>query len=616
MLTVRSRAYVVPTLLFLGAAFALANGMGYGCGNLRQYLLHGLHTLDPTFLANDWFTTQTQSHHAAFNALILLWAGLLPLPQAFALANAVAAALYVTCIYFLSARFYRTPIVVTALAVFMIVFAPKSHIGLTSIMGIYFQPSTIGAVGLLAGLTCLIYQRYKNAGLVFLVAGLFHVNYLVWIAVICGAVLLVNLRRIGLGRALCVIGPIGLAVVYHLPFVIASRSPQQLLHAAPAARILHDIYMPYHSRPLTWGPEPFICFAAMLAAGALALKFGFPDRRPGRMVRSILAALLGILALGILLTMVVQVDTMALIFPYRMAPFLILAAQIAVAGAVARTAQVGRLSLPGTLAWWAVLGALLYAAGVTPYGLLCLGIFVTMIFAGRLARQVQLSLPVIAGLLAGLVAVLWGLGAGRNGMVCVILCAAAALAWRIMRRTAFGRRDWTVTLLFGRVATPLLIAVSVMRLGAVRKDLLGPPPPADEQLLYDWCGEHTARDEVFIIPPMLGGFRLGAERAVVADWKCMPILPKDTVEWHRRLATVCGAGPQSYPEAEAGFGRIDSARAEQLAREYRARYLVTYGDRHRGHLDGLRRLYENPTFAVFALDSFGHPNTPAPAADS
>jgi hypothetical protein len=411
-------------------------------------------------------------------------------------------------------------------------------------------------------------------------------------------------------------GPIGLAVIYHLPFVIASRSPEQLVHATPAARILHDIYMPYHSRPLTWGPEPFICFAAMLAAGALALKFGSPDRRPARMVLSILVTLLGILALGMLLTMVVQVDTVALIFPFRMAPFLILAAQIAVAGAVAGTAQVGRLSLLGTLALWAVLVALLYAGGLTPYGLLCLGVLVTIIFAGRLARQEHLSLPAVGGLLAGLAAVLWGFGAGRNGMICVILCAAAALAWRIMRRTAFGRSDWTATLLFGRAAAPLLIAVFVMRLGAVRKDFLGPPPPADEQLLYDWCGEHTAREAVFITPPMLGGFRLGAERAVVADWKCMPILPKDTVEWYRRLATECGTSPESYQQAEAGFSRIDSARAEQLAREFHARYLVTYGDRHRGPLDGLRRLYENPTFAVFDLGPFHHPRDPTPAADS
>ena len=201
MLTVRSRAYVLPTLLLIGLAYALANGLGYNCGNLRQYLLHGLHGIDGDFLANDWFTAQTRAHHTAFNAAIVLASKVARLDVTFAAANAACALGFVCCIHLLARRFYPSPIVVTAVAVFIVIFAPKSMIGWSSILGSYFQPSTVGAVGLLAGLTCLIYERYKTAGLIFFAASLFHINYMVWTLCIVGVVVFVNLGRIGIRRA-------------------------------------------------------------------------------------------------------------------------------------------------------------------------------------------------------------------------------------------------------------------------------------------------------------------------------------------------------------------------------------------------------------------------------
>ncbi len=607
MLTVRSRAYVVPALLFLGAAFALANGLGYGSGNLRQYLLHGLHGIDANFLASDWFTTGTRPHHRMFNRLIVLLAETSPLEIAFAFANAVFAAIFVVCIHLLAAKLYRRPIVITALTCFLVIFIPRPYLGLTSILSPYFQPSVVGAVGLLAGLTCMIYGRYRSAGAIFLIAGVFHINYMVWTAVIVGAVVAIDLNRIGFRRALFLLVPIGISVTYHLPFIAASRSPEQLACSPMAARILHDIYMPYHSRPLTWGAAPFLRFGAMLIAGVVAWTLARPRmRHPDRILIAILTVIAWIVAFGIVQTAVVQVDLVALLFPYRLAPFLILAAQIAMAGAIVTTAC-DEPSLVKVFTLWAVLGGVLYAVGVNHYGLTCLGAFAAALLGDRLFRERTRSRWVVTALFAGMVALLHLGGAGRMELAFVAAFGAIGMVRQVVRALRGRRVRWLRLAPGAGLAVPLCVATLLMRIGSTRKDLAGPPPPPDARVLYDWCRRQTSPEDVFIIPPDLMGFRLGAERPVVTDWKCMPILPKDTIEWYRRVATICGRDVRGLSDARAAFAAMDLAQALQAAREFGARYLVVDRSHHRPALDQLRRVFVSDAFEVLVCgDSDRH----------
>ncbi|MFH1417145.1 MAG: DUF6798 domain-containing protein [Planctomycetota bacterium] len=599
MLTTRSRAYVWPTLLLLGAGYALANGLGYACGNLRQYLLHGLHGLDPGFLAADWFTTQTRAHHAAFNLAVVITGEVMRLDVAFAVANAIFGTVFVVCIYELAARYYRRPIVVAALAVFIYYFTSREMIGWSAITSAYFQPSTIGAVGMLAGLVCLIRRRYRTAGMVLFVAALFHVNYMVWIVAVVGVVVLLNAKRLGRRSVMYLVAPVSVAAVYHLPFLLEGRLGEQAAYVTQASWILHDVYMPCHSRPLTWGAEPFVRFACLVSAGLLAASFVKPAWRHDPLARSILATLIGIVGVGLALTTVVQVDTVALLFPYRLAPFLVLAADLAVAGAVVTTSQLRVLALWRTLLLWGVLAVLLWGGGFGTYGLLCVGVFAVALLTTRLARERNVSFAVMAMAIVGLAFLLHCCGAGLGSLAFVGLFGAGAMCWRLVRGTVKHLRRRPGMLLASGVAVPLAVGVLLMRIGSTRKDLLGPPPSVDEQLLYAWCNGRTASEDAFILPPILGGFRLGAQRAVVVDWKCMPILPEDTVEWYRRLAAVCGGEFATLGEANAGYTELDTARAALLARRYHARYVITYGAQHEGDLSALACVYRNPTFAVY-----------------
>jgi hypothetical protein len=438
-----------------------------------------------------------------------------------------------------------------------------------------------------------------------------------------------NYRAVGRRHAAFLVTPVLLAAAFHLPFAFAGRSPEQTACSAAASRILHDIYMPYHSRPLTWGIQPFLRFAALLAAGGVSLIVVGVQRPPGRIACSILGAIAGIVVVGFALTTAVQIDLVALLFPCRLAPFLVLGAMIATAGAIATTAQSASLSPVRTLILWSVLGALLYCGGVSAYGLLCLAAAAAALFAGRLARETSCSTGQMSLLLAGVVTALFLAGEGKTGIAFVTVAIAASLCWRLWNSgsraitrglpaqpaTALGGsrpEDWAMvggerrevfldTLLFAGPVVPLLAAALLMHLGSLRKDLLGPPPAAEEHMLYNWCRARTDPSDVFIIPPFLGGFRQGAGRAVVIDWKCMPILPKDTIEWYRRLADECGTGFDSLSQAEAGYRAADSDRVERLGREYGARYVVIERASHQGDMSALPCAYRDLDFAVYAL---------------
>ncbi len=637
MLTSRSRACVWPTLLLVGAGFALANGMGYACGNLRQYLLHGLHGADPTYLANDWFTTQTLPHHAAFNAGLTLAARTARLDVLFAAANALSAFVIFLCVWRLAQSSSREPLVVAALVVFIMTMRPGNDLGWTYILSSYFQPSTLGAVGLLAGLTLLATGRYAIAGLPLFVGALFHINYFVWTVAIVGPVLVLHSspwrkgtgfeqrvagvaengvprgacpllaradrRRIGPRAALFIAASLVVALLYHLPFFLAARTPEQLACAPRAAAILHDIYMPCHSRPLTWGWEPFARFACVLAAGAVAAYWAPPRRRTSPVTRTILAILAAYLLLGIVFTTVLPVDAVALVLPYRLAPLLTLAAEIAVAGAIASTALRPAGRLRWTLLLWSVLAALLYGGGVTAYGLLCLGVFATAMLGRRLAKTPGLSVGATSALLGGLIACLFVAGAGKTSLLLAFVFAGMAVCWKLLHQRGKPRRNWTSYLLLAHAAVPLAVGALLVRAGVARKDFLGPPPAPEEQQLYDWCRGRTASGSVFVIEPFLGGFRLGAERAVVIDWKCMPILPRDTIEWYERLREECGGDFCSVEEVQEAYARMDAARAAELPQLMGGGYRGRRNSWHTGDLSALTRLYRNALYSVFDLRS-------------
>ena len=540
---------VAIAVALLAFAFAFAIGLGYGSGNHRQYLIHGLHAIDADFLANDWFATQTPPVHPLFTHLIVLLDKLGPLNVVIGLVNGLFSAIFAVSLYFLIARFYDRPIMILAVVLLLHVLSPTNSLGWSYIIRSYFQPSTVGGVGLLAGLALLIHRRHLAASLVLAAAGFIHSGYLTWMIVLVTAFLIREWKHTVWRDRLALGISISLPLIYHAPLLFAFGSDP--VAAEAASRVLQQIYVPQHFRPRTWGPTPFLQFGVILALGYLSYRWFRPSRPLNRPALVILAACLFIVALGCLFTLGIHVPFVATLFPYRLAPFLRLAAHVAIGAALVGCLVTDRRS------WTQCAG---YAC------LLAVGLFQTDVSETGLKYIVQLTIPVIL--------------------------------YRLWLHPAVGSRRWTMPLRLAPAVAVVLIAVQFGRWGMSRKDTFGRDPSGPDRALYDWCRAETERTDVFVIPPELADFRLAAGRPVVVDWKCIPVVPRETLEWDRRLALICGRDFDDSIEARRGFDAMDLERARRIAREFKAQYIVTRSVIARSTLDRLPTVFANESVTV------------------
>jgi len=523
-----------------------------------------------------------------------------PLPIIFALANITAAIVVVACLLALARRWYDRPLAVTAIAVFLLVIVPRPYMGLTNLINMIFQPATVGAVGLFAGLTLIAVGRHRAAGLVLGIATLFHINYMVWAVAIVGLLILMQGRQLKIRWALWLIAPLGLAVVFHLPFALESRTAEQQAAAVSAQWILHDLYMPYHSRPLTWEGERVLRFIAVIAMAIMACLLA-PPRNMSKHARQIAAIVSAIVVGGITLNAIFAIDLIALLFPWRVAPFLVTIALLLTAGAIVRMfhhhtthARIVVLMLIGT-----TFG--LNLAGVSAYGLHSWSTVVIVGLCYRwLTAKDEANLPNGVIVLTALAVVYFSDIGKLQLALCIGAFGATALA--VLSQLKLKRSSaWTYPL-FARSALPVgalaFILAFTFRAGMQRKDHLGPQPDATDRALFEWC-RSTPTGTRFVIPPDLNAFRVQTGRAIVIDWKCMPILPADTLQWYERLVDVVGIEFTSMEQCFANYRTLDANRAEALSENYQPDYIVVEARHHTGDLSRLPMAWSNDDWRVY-----------------
>ncbi|MCZ6683929.1 MAG: hypothetical protein O7B26_12175, partial [Planctomycetota bacterium] len=151
------------------------------------------------------------------------------------------------------------------------------------------------------------------------------------------------------------------------------------------------------------------------------------------------------------------------------------------------------------------------------------------------------------------------------------------------------------------IAAMLCLAALMARAGLWRKDAFGAPYKPHEESLYAWCRQSTPPGTVFAIPPDLPAFRLETGRAVIVDWKCMPLTPADQLEWRRRHERQARRSIRSREDTVLGYASIDVARTASLASEFGCEYVVVDNRIHSGDLSGTPRVFHNDWFAVFQM---------------
>ncbi len=91
--------------------------------------------------------------------------------------------------------------------------------------------------------------------------------------------------------------------------------------------------------------------------------------------------------------------------------------------------------------------------------------------------------------------------------------------------------------------------------------------------LYRWLRESSPRDALYLTPPDLDGARFLGQRAIVVDWKAVPLIPTELLVWYERLCDVTGRHVQGSGDL-AGYQALDGERLSLLVAKYHPDYLV------------------------------------------
>ena len=532
-------------LLPFALVVALSFGVSFATGNQHSYLLDALRTLDPTFLRRDWYVSETYQYHPAFTRLILALATIGPV-------GPMSAAAYIVLIIGFGVIVHRIVRVVgatralaaTLLVLLFVLVERTASLGNSFIFSVSIEPSSIAAVAFTGAMLCFIRAWWLPAGLLLLLAGVFHVNFLVLGLLTFGLAYMLRSgwwregeRRSFVIGGMLLLGP-GIALaLYELPVLLrASGGPD----AARALYIFHFIRAPHHYVPRDFLGDlvPFLGWTAA-TAGLMGV-----TRAPAN-VRGRLSALGGTFSVLVIGATVVNtvtfVPTVSQLFFWRLAPFAVLLFQVVVSVALVRlVSEPCRVRIPP---WQLTLAA---------------GGLAIIIMSGARTVLVNGARSTLPNVLLALLLIF---------LVFIILARAfrlpgTALIEPVTRQPA--------VVVGGVLAAAALWAVS----GASWSlDIGGASGGLPEQELYKWV-RTTPKDTLFLTPPELETFRLHGQRAIVVDWKSMPVLPAELLEWYRRLCEVSGHQVTSRTDAIDGYRALDEARVERLRGSFAFDYVV------------------------------------------
>jgi hypothetical protein len=117
--------------------------------------------------------------------------------------------------------------------------------------------------------------------------------------------------------------------------------------------------------------------------------------------------------------------------------------------------------------------------------------------------------------------------------------------------------------------------------------------------LYRWLREESPKDAIYLTPPDLEGARFLGQRAIVVDWKAVPLIPTELLGWYERLCDVTGREVKNSGDL-GGYHSMDPERLSLIVRKYHPDYLVLRRGGERRFAD-LPVVYQNSGYSVLKI---------------
>lgn len=511
-----------------GVFVALRFGFSFGIGNHNTYLLHAMNRVHPELWTSDWLASSTQDYHPVFTHLAALLLRLDETGWVMAMINLLCITASAVMVYLLIREVAGEK---SALWIYLLTAGFMGAGSTYSVAGSYlfsptFQPSTVAVLGTLLALFWFVKARYLTSGLCLAVAGAFHINFAVlavpWFGL---AHLLIGSRDL-VRRAVWQLAPVAITLALLSPLLLAQAGSP---HVEEARAIFQQILAPQHYVPRTFWTE-FVVFFAWCALGVLAggrLLVG----TDARSLRALWVSSLILISVATLLTTAVFFSAVSQLYFWRLAPFTVLIAQIALCTGLER--QLADSSKPRKMA----VQVIAFLCGVAM-------IWLTFRYHYGDFRYLQYGI-----------------------LIALALAYLASITLRI------NTSRWVPWLSGGLWAVAAVIPVISM---PSKSSLLAGLPPAESEL-YKWA-RSTPESAVFLIPPQLENFRFNARRAVVVDFKSTPVEPEQLLQWYNRVGAVCGnPHVRGVYDVVTGYEELDPNRLAAIDTAYDIDYVVVTG---------------------------------------
>jgi hypothetical protein len=520
-------------------------------------------------LRSDWFTFQTTQYHRVF---AYFGAFLLKLNQhgwAVAITQFLLVLLGSVVIYRIVKRVAGAQLAVAAyLLLLSILFVTRtSSVGASYLFDTILQPSTLGALGSIAGTLFFVEKRWFASGVCLALGGAFHANYLVLAYPIFG------LSHLALGfkdlprRVALQFAPLLAITLLLSPLLLAASHTQ----ASPEAQeILFRVRSPHHYNPARF-ERNFMPFAAWQLIG-IGSGWLLHKTDTGRRLGAVLCGLMLTIWTGTIFTTFYDFPKVNQIFVWRFAPNADVLSQILLACAVAQA-----LARPALTKRYPGVAIGLIAAGLGTFG---------MFWRGKENAPIpKLMIWLLASVLI----------ARAVDLVLDLFCQ---LKPEYADFVAQRKRAWVwLPLLFGAI---LLYQFVPERLAHAREHstLLKEDGGRNDEL-YRWLREKSPKDAIYLTPPDLEGARFLGQRAIVVDWKAVPLIPTELLGWYERLCDVTGRQVKNSGDL-GGYGSLDPERLALIVRKYHPEYVVLRRGGEQRFPD-LPVVYKNSGYSVLKI---------------
>ncbi len=574
--------------LVAGCVATLLGGYVFGEGNQWAHLVQVYRHIDPAYLPGDWFadTTQEESVRRYYTMIMSGLVRVFPVAPTFLTLTVLAN----TGIALVTVRASRALFSVAgaearwaaALAVGVAAFGAG---GATHLSRHFFEPALAARVFALA----MVLAVWRSRPLLAIVAGAVAIALqplvgvetvaLATLSLCVAAVWLVELRR----RAAIALA-VGAVLAGWTLLLWADMAARQS-PAAELTTILAKVRAPHHYLPSTFDPAAIAALLVFLAAACIAWAAagGAPARVQSRAIAAaamagvVLACLAGWLFVELIpIRSVLTAQTFRLTYLLKWVGFLLIAANAGRWWRLSRSTS-SSVALRAAAALSVLSFGKFYAVGALLGQ--SLG-FVAERHPSRLSGSI-LPIAMTAGA-AALMATPYGVRPGEPLVAWLLIATTLLPASTTPRRARWVMSVYglllvlTLGALAGRrepaaiaVADRLSLRLPVVTLAEGDGDLEG---------LQQWARDSTSPDDVFIVPPDLGRFRLRAERPIVVDFKGVAFSGAQLVNWYERMRACCLAplfeGPGSIGDFRTGYRLIDDERLEMLGIRYGARYAV------------------------------------------